>query len=45
MYDINLILICIIAIATSYIGFSNLVQYLYPIFGILGIIQIIFLKC
>ena len=43
-YQKNLILISIIAIFVSNIGFSNLVQTLYPIFGILGILQI-FLLC
>lgn len=36
-----LIIISIIGILVSNIGFSNLVEILYPIFGILGIIQII----
>ena len=37
------ILICTTAIVTSNIGFSKLVNVLYPIFGYLGIIQIIFI--
>lgn len=40
-YIIYLILISIIGIMVSNIGFSNLVENLYPLFGILGIIQII----
>lgn len=36
-------LICFIAIFISGIGFSNLVNSLYPIFGILGLIQLIFI--
>lgn len=34
-------LICITSIAVSKIGFSNLVNLLYPIFGYIGLIQII----
>lgn len=33
-------IICIIAIFVSQIGFSNLVNNLYPVFGILGLIQV-----
>lgn len=40
-YNIMLIFISITAILVSNIGFSNLVNFLYPLFGILGIIQII----
>ena len=36
-------LICLIAIFISGIGFSNLVNSLYPIFGILGLMQLIFI--
>ena len=39
-----LVIICIISIPVSQIGFSNLIGYLYPIFGYLGIIQIILLS-
>lgn len=42
-YKINLILICIGAIFISKVGFSTLVQTLYPIFGILGLLQILLL--
>ena len=35
--------ICLGAIFVGQIGFSNLINVLYPIFGYLGIIQIIFL--
>ena len=35
------ILICISAILVSNVGFSNLVNLLYPIFGYIGLIQII----
>ena len=38
-----LLLICISSIFISYIGFSNLVSLLYPIFGLLGIVQIFFI--
>lgn len=39
-YKITAMLMCIIAPLISQIGFSNLVNLLYPIFGILGLIQI-----
>lgn len=39
-YEIILLIICITGIAVSNIGFSNLVEILYPLFGILGLIQI-----
>lgn len=42
-YKRNLILISIIGIFISNIGFSNLVQILYPLFGILGLVQIVLL--
>lgn len=42
-YNIYLILICISAIFVSNIGFSRLVNLLYPIFGILGTIQIYYI--
>lgn len=42
-YNRNLILICVSSIFISNIGFSNLVELLYPLFGILGILQIIFI--
>lgn len=42
--NIKLLLICIIGILISNIGFSNLVQILYPTFGILGLIQCILLN-
>ena len=32
---------CITSIVISQIGFSNLINYLYPIFGYLGIVQIV----
>lgn len=34
---------CITGVAVSKLGFSNLVNLLYPIFGFFGIIQIIIL--
>ena len=43
IYNIYLILICISAIFVSNIGFSKLVNLLYPIFGILGTIQIYYI--
>ena len=42
-YKINLCLISIGAIIVSKIGFSKLVEILYPIFGILGLLQILLL--
>ena len=42
-YNQNLILMCILSIFVSKIGFSKLVQCLYPFFGILGILQILLL--
>lgn len=44
MYKRNLILISIIGVLISNIGFSNLVQILYPVFGVLGLVQIILLS-
>ena len=35
------VIMCIISVLVSKIGFSNLVNMLYPLFGYLGIIQII----
>lgn len=35
--------ICASSILVSNIGFSNLINYLYPIFGVLGIVQMIFI--
>lgn len=32
---------CITSIIISQFGFSNLINYLYPIFGYLGIVQIV----
>lgn len=42
-YKRNLLLMSIVGIFVSNIGFSNLVEILYPLFGILGFIQIIFI--
>lgn len=41
LYIYTLLIISIIGVLVSNIGFSNLVEILYPIFGILGIIQIV----
>ncbi len=39
-------IICSLSIFVSLFGFSNLVNNIYPIFGILGVIQLILiLKC
>ncbi|MCI8640412.1 MAG: hypothetical protein HFJ59_00830 [Clostridia bacterium] len=40
-FNIKCILICITAVLFSQIGFSNLVNILYPVLGGLGLIQII----
>ncbi len=37
------IIICIISILSSNIGFSKLITSAYPLFGVLGIIQLVFL--
>ena len=42
-YKINLCLISIGAIIVSKIGFSKLVEILYPVFGVLGLLQILLL--
>lgn len=39
-YHTILIFICIVGILVSNVGFSKLVQILYPLFGILGLLQI-----
>lgn len=40
-YDKVVILLCISAIFTAHIGFAKLVNILYPIFGVLGLFQIV----
>ena len=35
------IIFCLMGIPVAYIGFGNLVTYLYPIFGLLGLFEII----
>ena len=40
-YKLSAIAICLLVIPISYIGFGNLVSTLYPIFGAIGIAQII----
>lgn len=42
-YQKLLLIICILAPIIANLGFSNLVSKLYPIFGILGLLQMIFL--
>lgn len=39
-YEIILLIICVTGIAVSNIGFSKLVEMLYPLFGVLGLIQL-----
>lgn len=38
-YNRTLMIICIISIFVSFIGFSNLVEKIYPLLGIFGIVQ------
>lgn len=40
VYKISMIIICATSIFIAPIGFANLVNLLYPIFGVLGLIQI-----
>lgn len=40
-YKLSAIAICLLEIPISYIGFGNLVSTLYPVFGAIGIVQII----
>lgn len=42
-YLIIACIICVISILVGQLGFSKLISILYPVFGYLGIIQIIFL--
>lgn len=42
-YDSILVIMCITGIGISNIGFSNLVESLYPLFGLLGLMQIFLL--
>ena len=42
-YEFVLLLMCISSIFISNIGFAKLVEILYPMFGILGLVQIILL--
>ena len=42
-YEIVLLIMCFTSIAVSNIGFSNLVEMLYPLFGMLGLVQIVFI--
>ena len=42
-YLIYSVIICIASVFIGQIGFSNLINILYPIFGYLGFIQIFFL--
>ena len=40
-YTILCLFLCIFSVLFSKVGFSNLVALLYPLFGLLGIIQIL----
>lgn len=42
-YEIVLLIMCITSVAVSNIGFSKLVEILYPLFGVLGLLQIGFI--
>ena len=44
-YFLKNVFLCISSVFVAHLGFSNLVNVLYPIFGYLGIIQILFLFC
>ena len=40
-YNVMAVLICVSAVIFSNIGFSNLVNMMYPILGVLGLLQLI----
>ena len=40
-YKIITLAMCLAEIPIAYIGFGNLVEILYPLFGVIGIVQII----
>ena len=40
-YKIVALIMCVLGIPISYIGFGRLVEVLYPVFGIIGLLQII----
>lgn len=42
-YKTIAIILCISSILVSNMGFSNLINLLYPVFGLLGLVQIIFI--
>ena len=42
-YKIVALIMCVLGIPISYIGFGRLVEVLYPVFGIIGLLQIILL--
>ena len=42
-YLILSVLICIVSVFVGQLRFSNLINILYPVFGYLGVVQIIFL--
>lgn len=45
-YKRNNKIICVSSVLISFVGFSNLVNNIYPVFGILGLVQLILiLKC
>lgn len=44
-YSILAIIMCILSIPISYVGFGKLISIFYPTFGIIGIIQIILITC
>lgn len=41
LYRLNIVIFCILAIIISNFGFSNLVKTIYPLFGYLGLFQLI----
>lgn len=42
-YNQILKIVCVLAVLVSFIGFSNLVEKLYPLLGVFGFVQIIYL--
>lgn len=45
IYVFATFLICVIAVSLSNVGFSNLINLLYPILGYLGLLQVLLIFC
>ena len=43
-YKTIALLICIVAVLVSKIGFANLISLMYPIFGVIGVLQMVFIR-